>query len=285
LPEDKIKIRELLKKKWNPYIIRHSALTQKSTMLKEHTLRQHAGWSPRSNMHMKYLHYLGNESNESLLAEYGIVTAANKRGNRLLPDTLKPKQCPNCNESNIPDSKFCAKCRMVLTFDAYEETIQEQQKKDKRLEELEKSFQAQLETQRKQQELLESLWLHQQKQEQQQQEHKNEQHLPKKEEENSTTVSSPPTPVRVEKVTVSRRNEPGIPPTPVAETFLLVDNDKHNNGDNRYDWFKNWSIEESVRGSWSHLPTTKEQEEKWHRAMVEGLKREQNNKNNNDNLE
>jgi hypothetical protein len=71
----------------------------------------------------------------------------------------------------------------------------------------------------------------------------------------------------------------------VAETFLLVDNDKHNNGDNRYDWFKNWSIEESVRGSWSHLPTTKEQEEKWHRAMVEGLKREQNNKNNNDNLE
>ena len=72
----------------------------------------------------------------------------------------------------------------------------------------------------------------------------------------------------------------------MAETFLLVDNDKHNNGDNRYDWFKNWSIEESPRGSWRHLPTTKEHEEKWHRAMVEGLKREQDNKNNdNDNLE
>jgi hypothetical protein len=162
---------------------------------------------------------------------------------------------------------------MILTYDAYTQTLEEQQKKDKRLEELEKSFQAQLETQRKQQELLESLWLHQQKQEQrQQQEHKNQQHLSKKEKEkDSTTVSS--SPVRVEKVTVSRRNEPGIPPTPVAETFLLVDNDKHNNGDNRYDWFKNWSIEESVRGSWSHLPTTKEQEEKWHRAMVEGLTR------------
>jgi|SRR5215211_7242972 integrase/recombinase XerD len=256
LPEDKIKIRELLKKKWNPYIIRHSALTQKSTMLKEHTLRQHAGWSPRSNMHMKYLHYLGNESNESLLAEYGIVTAANKRGNRLLPDTLKPKQCPNCNESNIPDSKFCAKCRMVLTFDAYEETIQEQAKKDRRLEELEKSFQAQLETQRKQQELLESLWLHQQKQEQQQQEHKNQHHLPKKED----STANPP--VRVEKVMVSRRNEPGIPSTPVAETFLLVD-DKGNNRDKRYDWFKNWSIEESVRGSsWRLFKEDKERKKK-----------------------
>ena len=30
LPEDKVKIRELLKKPWNPYIRRHSALTEKS---------------------------------------------------------------------------------------------------------------------------------------------------------------------------------------------------------------------------------------------------------------
>jgi hypothetical protein len=33
--EDKQKIKELLKKPWNPYIRRHSALTEKSTMLKE----------------------------------------------------------------------------------------------------------------------------------------------------------------------------------------------------------------------------------------------------------
>jgi integrase len=43
LPEDKPKIRELLKKRWNPYVRRHSALTEKSTILKEHVLRQHAG--------------------------------------------------------------------------------------------------------------------------------------------------------------------------------------------------------------------------------------------------
>ena len=259
VPEDKQKIRELLKKPWNPYIYRHSALTVKSTFLKEHTLRQHAGWTAKSNMHQKYLHYFGNESNESLLAEYGIITPES-RSNQLLPDSLKPRICSNCSESNIHDSKFCSKCRMILTYDAYEETLEEQKKKDKRLEDLEKSLQAQLETQRKQQELLESLWLHQQQQQQQQNKGKNQR--PQKKGSTTSDAHSPTPTVRVEKVTVSRRNEPAVPPTPVAETFLLVDNDKGNNGDNRNNWFKNWSIEESPQGSWRHLPTTKEQEEK-----------------------
>jgi hypothetical protein len=34
---------------------------------------------------------------------------------------LKPKQCPNCSESNKPDSKFCTKCKFVLSFDAFNE--------------------------------------------------------------------------------------------------------------------------------------------------------------------
>jgi integrase len=55
--EDKQKISELLKKPWNPYILRHSSLTEKSKILKEHILRQHAGWSGSSQMHLKYLHY------------------------------------------------------------------------------------------------------------------------------------------------------------------------------------------------------------------------------------
>ncbi|HZC20610.1 MAG TPA: hypothetical protein VE223_03110 [Nitrososphaeraceae archaeon] len=36
--EDRQKIKELLKKPWNPYIRRHSALTEKSTILKEHLI-------------------------------------------------------------------------------------------------------------------------------------------------------------------------------------------------------------------------------------------------------
>jgi len=72
--EDKQKIRDRLKKPWNPYIRRHSSLIEKSTILKEHTLRQYAGWSPGSNMHLKYLHYFGNESNDSILEAYGVIS-------------------------------------------------------------------------------------------------------------------------------------------------------------------------------------------------------------------
>jgi integrase/recombinase XerD len=130
LPEDKQKIRELLTKPWNSYICRHSALTEKSTILKEHVLKQHAGWSGRSQMHLKYLHYYGNESNESLLEAYGLID----KGVQI--DRLRPKQCPNCTEPNKVDSKFCAKCRMVLTYDAYNETVIEQQEKDNQIQTL-----------------------------------------------------------------------------------------------------------------------------------------------------
>jgi integrase len=141
--EDKSKIRELLKKPWNPYIRRHSALTEKSTILREHTLRQHAGWSGSSQMHLKYLHYFGNESSDGILEAWGIMPKDKQQS-----DALKPKQCPNCNEPNKPDSRFCAKCRMVLTYDAYNETIEQKQESDKQIralmkkhEEMEEKFQ------------------------------------------------------------------------------------------------------------------------------------------------
>jgi integrase/recombinase XerD len=134
LPEDKPRIKELLKKPWNPYIRRHSALTEKSTILKEHVLRQHAGWTPGSQMHLKYLHYFGNESNESLLEAYGIVAS----GQQI--DQLRPKQCPNCSEPNKPDSKFCNKCRMVLSYDAYSETLEKQKEEKSQWDELRKEI-------------------------------------------------------------------------------------------------------------------------------------------------
>jgi integrase len=144
LSEDKQKINELLKKPWNPCIRRHSALTEKSTILKEHTLRQYAGWTPGSNMHLKYLHYFGNESSEGLLEAYGIISK-----DKHLSEALKPKQCPNCSEPNKPESKFCAKCKMVLTYDAYNETLESEKQKEDKLSSMEKQFnimQSQLQT-------------------------------------------------------------------------------------------------------------------------------------------
>ena len=127
--EDKEKIKGLLSKPFNPYIRRHSALTEKSTKLKSSTLNQHAGWTATSNMAQKYIHYFGNESSESLLESYGIVTK-----NNIPIDTLNPKICPNCNEGNTQDAKFCSKCKMIMSFDGYQEVLQKQQDKDKDLQ-------------------------------------------------------------------------------------------------------------------------------------------------------
>ena len=79
-------------------------------------------------MHLKYLHYFGNESSESILEAYGIITKEDKDSN-----CLRSKQCPNCSEPNKPDSKFCAKCRRVLTYDAYNETLDSEKQKQDRL--------------------------------------------------------------------------------------------------------------------------------------------------------
>jgi integrase/recombinase XerD len=89
--------------------------------LKEPILKMHAGWSPNSQMHLKYEHWFGNESSASILEAYGIIAS----GQQI--DQLRPKQCPNCTESNKVDSKFCAKCRMVLSYDAYTESLEKQQ--------------------------------------------------------------------------------------------------------------------------------------------------------------
>jgi len=87
-------------------------------------------------MHLKYLHYFGNESSESLLEAYGIVNPE-ERADIFV---LKPKQCPNCNEPNKPDAKFCAKCRLVLSYDAYQETLEDQKQKEDRLSAMERQF-------------------------------------------------------------------------------------------------------------------------------------------------
>jgi hypothetical protein len=79
-------------------------------------------------MHLKYLHYFGNESSDSILEAYGIITKDKVQSN-----VLRSRQCPNCNEPNKPESKFCANCRMVLTYDAYSETLESEKQKQDRL--------------------------------------------------------------------------------------------------------------------------------------------------------
>jgi len=127
---DKAYIKNMLTKPWNLYVLRHSALTQKSKILKEHILRDHAGWSTTSNMPQTYIHYFGTESSNSLLEAYGVIKPEDNDQTKKL---LKPKYCSHCNESNTHEAKLCIKCKMILSYDAYENIIEEQKMKEKEL--------------------------------------------------------------------------------------------------------------------------------------------------------
>jgi integrase len=132
---DKSHIRIMLTKPWNLYIFRHSALTEKSQVLKEHVLRDHAGWSMTSRMPQIYIHYFGTESSRSLLEARGVITIDSEKMN-----ILKSRQCPHCAEPNKPESQFCMKCKMVLTYDAYSETLEKEQKRESELYDLKKKL-------------------------------------------------------------------------------------------------------------------------------------------------
>jgi len=88
-----------------------------------------------SNMAQKYIHYFGNESSESLLEAYGIVTK-----DKIPIDTLNPKICPNCNEGNTQDTKFCSKCKMIMSLEGYHEALESQKEKEEELEVMKDQF-------------------------------------------------------------------------------------------------------------------------------------------------
>ncbi|WP_148687059.1 tyrosine-type recombinase/integrase [Candidatus Nitrosocosmicus hydrocola] len=126
---DKAFIRNLLLKPWNLYVLRHSALTEKSQYLPEAILRSHAGWSMSSKMPQIYLH-LSGESSKILLQRRGII----KKEDVDVSALLTSKQCPNCNEANKRHSRFCVKCGLVLSYDSYNEVRNEDKQKIDSLE-------------------------------------------------------------------------------------------------------------------------------------------------------
>jgi hypothetical protein len=85
-------------------------------------------------MPRRYVHLFGNAACEDVLEAYGLVDHNQN------VFSLQSKQCPQCSEPNKPDSKFCAKCRMVLTYDAYSETIEETQRKESEVKELKEKY-------------------------------------------------------------------------------------------------------------------------------------------------
>ena len=122
--EEKRKIRELLKKPWNPYIRRHTSATEVSKAIQDPIkIDKYFGWKHKGNTRQKYLHYYSDDGIDAVLEKMdGLVIAGSNKNKKSL---LKPKSCPNCDEPNNIESKFCSKCKFVLSFDAFSELEQE----------------------------------------------------------------------------------------------------------------------------------------------------------------
>jgi predicted nucleic acid-binding Zn ribbon protein len=102
-----------------------------------------------SKMPTIYVHYFGTESAKKLLEAKGII-----QRNSMSVNVLKAKTCPNCSESNKPDSKFCSRCKFVLSYDAFngaiekkartareaEQTKQKMQEMEKKIRSMNKRF-------------------------------------------------------------------------------------------------------------------------------------------------
>jgi len=87
-----------------------------------------------SKMPQVYIH-LSNESSKILLQKRGIIKSEDKE-----TQSLQSKQCPNCLEPNKPDGKFCIKCKMILSYDEYNETIEGKQRRENEISKLKSDY-------------------------------------------------------------------------------------------------------------------------------------------------
>jgi integrase/recombinase XerD len=140
LGNDKIKdikeveyLQHLLKtKKWNPYCIRHSAITADSDYLPEYALKKKVRWSMNSKQGSRYIKKrMGNELKNKILEYNGIITSEISR------DKSAILNCPRCDLTNVFENKYCSKCSYPLKPEAFDEIKEEE---DHKLIELEKKY-------------------------------------------------------------------------------------------------------------------------------------------------
>lgn len=123
--EEKGRLTYLIKvKKWNPYCIRHSAITADSDYLPEYALKKKVRWSMNSKQGSRYIkRRMGNELKNKILEYNGIITEETQK--------KKPLQsiCPRCDLSNVLENKYCSKCSYPLKPEAFDEIKEEENKK------------------------------------------------------------------------------------------------------------------------------------------------------------
>lgn len=109
--EEKQKLEYLLRtKKWNPYCIRHSAITSDADYLPEFALKKKVRWSMNSKQPSRYIKKkMGQDLKNRILAQNGIIPDVDPKKK---PSVLS---CPRCSETNPRENKFCSKCSYRLS--------------------------------------------------------------------------------------------------------------------------------------------------------------------------
>jgi integrase/recombinase XerD len=117
--EEKKRLEYLLKtKKWNPYCLRHSAITSDSDFLPEYALKKKVRWSMNSRQGARYIKKrMGNDLKNQILVHNGIITEEAAVMQRK-PSVLT---CPRCSLINTIENKYCSKCSYPLVPSAFDE--------------------------------------------------------------------------------------------------------------------------------------------------------------------
>jgi integrase/recombinase XerD len=103
-------------KKWNPYCIRHSAITSDSDYLSGYGLNKKVRWSMNSKQPSRYIKpRMGNSLKTQILIHDGIISENE------LQKKATILSCFRCKYVNSTDVKFCSKCSYPLTPQAYDE--------------------------------------------------------------------------------------------------------------------------------------------------------------------
>jgi hypothetical protein len=132
--EEREQLEFLLKtKKFNPYCLRHSAITSDSDYLPEYALKKKVRWSMNSKQGTRYIkNRLGNDLKEKILQYNGIISENGSKKKFSIID------CPRCQLVNAIENKYCSECSYPLKPEAYEEIKSEEDKRMKILEEKQK---------------------------------------------------------------------------------------------------------------------------------------------------
>ena len=103
-------------KKWNPYCIRHSAITSDSDFLPEYALKKKVRWSMNSKQGARYIkRRMGNDLKQKILVQNGIISEEH------IEKKLSVLNCPRCALVNAADNKYCSKCSYPLVPSAFDD--------------------------------------------------------------------------------------------------------------------------------------------------------------------